>query len=190
MRILSFGLCLLLSAGCVTRIRPPVVEAPKGQVPVEFVSGYVGREWDVYVGAQQVCTTPCKGFVEPWRPIVLRSYGDRVQLSSGVAEYRDVGPVRVRAIGEDGGARAGGITFTALGGMGVVTGGFLALAGTLAERPGLAEAGLYTAVGSGALLAAGLAVLLNSGPHAEFYAFDGERPVRLLFGPGSVKGEF
>jgi len=181
----------VLASGCAgMRIRPPKVQAPEGTTPVEVLSSNPGREWDVVVGPERVCTSPCKGFAEHGRDIVLLSGEDRIWLVGGVDTYRELGPIRIRAVPSHEGAFVTGVTFTSLGGMTLFTGGFLALAGGLGERPDVTTAGMITAGAGMAVTLVGLVTLFSSFPHPEFYAFDGDRPVRLVFGPGMVTADF
>ncbi len=191
MRALHLALLVMLTSGCVrTRIRPPKVEGPAGTIPVEVLSGDSGYEWEVFAGNEHVCTSPCQGFAEPGRPLMLRSGEDHIQLGYGVEAYRNLGPIRIRAVGTDHGSQVTGITFTSLGGMALITGGALSLVSLGSDRPGLATAGFATLGGGAVLTAVGLTLLLNSFPHPEFFVFDGERPVKVVFGPTMVTADF
>ena len=74
---------------------------------MEVLSAHPGREWDVMVGPDRVCTSPCKGFAEFGRDIVLLSgevsvVGATVGSGAGPA---GIGPL-LRAAGP-GAARSG-----------------------------------------------------------------------------------
>jgi hypothetical protein len=176
--------------GCAT-VRPPKIDTPSGKIPVEVLSAHSGREWTVYSGGEQLCQTPCQQFVKPNASMSIVSRGSTVEILDGLYEYSHLGPVRVRAVPYDDGQNTLGIVFTSLGGMGVITGGSLALAGAVSERhPGLLTGGGITTAISAFVTLGGIFLMINSMPHAEFYAFDGETPVRIMLAPNMVTAKF
>jgi len=96
-------------------------EGPPGTIRVDFVSASASTRWDVYLDDQATCTTPCARWVDPSRGVAMRSRdaSDRVRLSSLDSNS---GPLQVVAQPTQRGRLATGITFTALGGLAVVTG--------------------------------------------------------------------
>ena len=184
---------LLTSAvltGCAT-VSPPRIDSPSGKMPIEVLSAHTGHEWDVYSAGERLCRTPCQQFVAPGSAISMVAGRSKVELLEGMREYSHLGPVRVRAVPYDSGKNALGIVFTSFGGMGMITGGVLALAGALDEDgPGLRNAGLYTLLPSTFLTIGGIFLMITSMPHAEFYAFDKDTPVRIMFAPNMVSAKF
>ncbi|HYV43531.1 MAG TPA: hypothetical protein VFA20_01675, partial [Myxococcaceae bacterium] len=50
-------------------------EPPPGMAQVDVVSEFPDQTWDVYVGEDHVCTTPCTQWMDPMRPVYLESQG-------------------------------------------------------------------------------------------------------------------
>lgn len=178
------------------------LEGPAGTVRVDIVSGSADSRWDVYVDDEVICSTPCQRWLNPSRPIYLRARDngmigapDRIRLA-GLGPQAYGGAVQLQAHPTSQGKFVTGITFTSLGGMGVMTGGMLALLGCRdEERAGLCSGGLITA-GAGALVAAGSVwLILDSFPKAEvvpLYQLNpgGGTVVTTTVGPGFVSGTF
>ena len=102
--------------------------------------------WDVRVDGNAVCTTPCSLYIEPLRYVTMHSQDHAPQkLQAG---YLPQGDVLVRAQPKAQGAFAAGVTFTALTGMGLVTGITLTAVGCSTERDGMCTAGLITGAAS------------------------------------------
>jgi hypothetical protein len=139
-------------------------QLPQGATRATFVSTGDAR-WDVRVNNNAVCSTPCALLVHPMHFVTLHSQ-ERApsQLSVG---YLPAGDVVVRAKPRAQGAYAAGVTFTALSGMGLVTGITLTAVGYGTERQGMTTAGLIT----GGVCAAGLYLsidlLLKSRPRID-----------------------
>jgi hypothetical protein len=177
-------------------------EGPPGSVKVDFVSGNPASRWDVYADDQVICTTPCARWVDPHRPVMLRTregggwFGppsDRVQVPNLLA--LPAPHLQLQAHGTAQGELVTGITFTALSGMAAVTGITLSALGCLGDRPSLCQAGLIS-LGAGSLAVLGsIYLILDSRAHADLLPHD-ESPTllvrrpRLRLGPGVVAGTF
>lgn len=148
-------------------------EAPPGTVPVDFVSTSETLRWDIYINDNAACTTPCSKFVDPSRPIVLRSREDKSQQLTVEHVLTGVGPVQIAGQPRQQGKFVTGISFLGLGGGGVFIGGMLALAGAMAgsqgqeQGSGLKTAGEWTAGISLIFVPVGLYLLLTSGARAD-----------------------
>ncbi|HWU88041.1 MAG TPA: hypothetical protein VN253_12230, partial [Kofleriaceae bacterium] len=106
-----------------------------------FVSTGEAR-WDVRLDDQAVCTTPCAVVLDRLRFITLQSQErNSTRLAVG---YLPLGEVVVQAKPRAEGPFAAGVTFTALSGMGLVTGITLASVGCFTDRGGMCKAGLIT----------------------------------------------
>lgn len=79
-------------------------EGPVGTQRADFVSASAESRWDVFIDDQVACTTPCTKWINPSRPVELRTREekgfifkstDKVQLDDVAEASR--GPVRVRA---------------------------------------------------------------------------------------------
>lgn len=142
-------------------------EAPPGTVPVDFVSTSETLRWDVYINDNATCTTPCSKFVDPSRPIVLRSREDKSQQLTVERVLTGVGPVQIAGRPRQQGKFVTGITFLGVAGMLEFVGGGLALGASQGDQPGLKTGAEWTA-GIGVLfIPVGLYLLLTSGAQAE-----------------------
>ncbi len=175
MRGLSVGVVavLLVSAGCVRRAVVAEAEAlgedvPPGMVDVNFASEDQ-RAWNVYAGDAQVCQTPCGQRIAATDSITL-------ELGNGHGVFlHDVGPDAIaarRAVvvaqGPNRGEQVSGITFTTLGGMGMVVGTVLTAVGCsdTARRAGMCTAGLIVGGVSTALTAFAIWLIVDALPKA------------------------
>jgi hypothetical protein len=170
-----FGLRLLmvfaLSAslgGCARRVvtlETPLEQmtpVPPGMVDVNITSDD-RRVWDVYSGDVKLCQTPCSQRLAADQDLLLKSppRGPRLYLPDlgpeAIAARRAVVVAEYTRKGE----RAAGITFTALGGMGLVVGITLTAVGCsdVAERGGMCTAGLIVG-GISAALTTGAIILI------------------------------
>lgn len=129
----------------------PGVPAPWVGVETEFVSA-TSLPWEVMVDQQSACWTPCKLALDGPRWVTLRSR-DRRPIRLDVGELGRQ-PATVTAHDLKQGTYATGITFTALGGMGVVTGITLTAVGCSTDRSGMCTAGLISG-GAGAIVTLG-----------------------------------
>ncbi len=176
-------------------------EGPPGAVKVDFVSGNPASRWDVYADDQVICTTPCVRWVDPHRPVALRTREngflqapDRVQVANLLGHPAQ--HLQFHAHGTSNGKLVTGITFTTFSGMAVLSGVSLAGLGCATDRSTMCKAGWIT-LGTGSLALAGsIYLILDSRARAEVNPHDGgsgtyqlARP-RLLIGPGVLAGRF
>ena len=142
---------------------PPPTPQPAagGATRATFVSTGEAR-WDVRVDNNAVCTTPCSVLIDPLHFISLSSQ-DRggARLSVG---YLPAGDVLVQAKPRAEGPFAAGVTFTALSGMGLVTGITLTAVGCATDRQTMCNAGLITGAASGIALYLSIDLLVRSLP--------------------------
>lgn len=173
-------------------------DGPPGTVKVDLVSANPSARWDVYYDDAVICTTPCSRWLDPARPLLLRTRDNRFMRPPEKIFVPDLeaaagsGGVQVQAHDTSIGKQVTGITFTTFGGMALVTGIALSAVGCGGETSqGMCTAGTTT-------LAAGLAVtlgsvwlILDSLPRAEIRPGGTPgRPVTVAFGPGFVAGSF
>lgn len=176
-------------------------EGPPGTVKVDFISAHANGRWDVYIDDEVACSTPCSRWVHPSRPIFLRARDsrffappDEIQVP-GLSEYAVEGPLQLRAHSTSQGQLATGITFSGLGGMGLMTGITLGIVGCASERSELCQAGLIS-LGAGALVTAGAVwLILDSAPKARVLpalegSFGPGGGTRVHVGPGFIRGSF
>ncbi len=179
-------------------------EGPPGSVKVDFVSGNPASRWDVYADDQVVCTTPCARWVDPHRPVMLRTREGGGWFSTPVERVQVPNllglPGRTRlqlhAHGTAQGELVTGITFTAFSGMAVVTGITLGALGCMGDRPGLCKGGLISAGAGSLALLGSIYLILDSRAHADLVPDDEpagllvHRTPRLRVGPGVLTGTF
>jgi hypothetical protein len=180
-------------------------DGPPGTLKVDFVSSNASSRWDVYADDRVICTTPCAQWVSAEHPIMLRAreeaFGgkpDRVQVPNLLAHAGE-GRVQLQAHPTARGELATGITFTALSGLGVITGVALGSVGCLAGKgDGLCNAGLISLGAGLPLLAGSIWLITDAMPKAEVIPPDGgllfvdargARP-HVVWGPGVVSGTF
>jgi hypothetical protein len=176
-------------------------EGPPGTVKVDFVSANPASRWDVYADDEVICTTPCVRWVNPTRPVMLRtreggsfmSSSDRVQVANllGHSGYQHL---QLQAHGTSNAKLATGITFTALTGMAVISGISLTALGCSRDRSSMCTGGIIT-MGVGALgLVGGIYLILDSASRAEVTTPDPSATTfarrRLRIGPGFLMGTF
>lgn len=207
LRSLSLLLALLSLSGCVRRVvtLPPGAGSlpgeppPEGMVEVNVVSEEPERAWDVVVGNETLCSTPCRHKVSASAALMLRGRrGDEVLVPNLAAEAPASRRLMLVAEGTQTGKRINGIVFTSLGGMGVITAITLVAAGcsNVQARGGVCTGGLITAGVTVPLTAVALWMLLASGPRvhllpvARLEPGDGQSPVTLALLPGGVAGTF
>jgi hypothetical protein len=143
---------------------------PGGTVAVELLSAHATSRWDVYVDDEVICTTPCKRFLDPTHPILLRTRDhpwfappDEVTVPN-LFPAAHGGAVQLQARPMEKGELAVGTTFASLGGAALITG--ISLAGVGCSRlnetwfgGGMCNAGLIT-LGSGAIVTTGAVWLI------------------------------
>jgi len=181
-------------------------EGPPGTVKVDFVSADANSRWDVYADDVVICTTPCERYVSTERPVMLRardeSFGgspDRVSVLN-LLDHSGEGRLQLQAHHTARGELATGLTFTALAGMGVLTGVTLTGVGYGLGESGMGKAGLITMAVSIPATLGSIWLILDSRARAEVVPNDGgptllarsSRPSRphLVWGPNFVAGTF
>ena len=179
-------------------------EGPPGAVKVDFVSGNPASRWDVYADDQVICTTPCARWVDPHRPVMLRtreggglfSPSDRVQVPNLLA-HAGQAHLQLQAHGTASGKLVSGITFTTFSGMAVISGIALTGLGCSTDRSGMCTAGMITMGAGSVALLGSIYLILDSRARADLVPHDesagtlvrARRP-HLLLGPGLVAGTF
>jgi hypothetical protein len=172
-------------------------EGPLGTVKVDLVSANAAARWDVYYDDQVVCTTPCSRWLDPARPLYLRTRDegtfyarpDRIRVHD-LERYAGDGALQVQAHPTAQGQLATGIVFTTFSGMASATGIALTAVGCsngTAASPGLCGGGLTTLGVGGAALWASIWLILDSRAHAEMLPGGGRS---FTVGPGFVGGRF
>jgi hypothetical protein len=130
-----------------------------------------------------VCRTPCTRWIRPSDSYELRSETGPDFQTVDVPDLRKFSSshdLEVRAYPRSQGKFLGGLVATGMGGGLAFMGGFLALAGGLAERDGLKWAGGITAGIGLAAIGPGVYFLVTSGSRTEIYT---ERGVEDAYGP-------
>jgi hypothetical protein len=160
---------LLVLASPSAFAQPPLGEEPPGYyakvLPPPTRTTFLStteKRWDVRIGDAAVCTTPCAIDVPPLQFVTLHSHDIRpTKLRVG---YLPQGDVLVTAKPRATGPFATGVTFTALGGMALVTGITLYAVGAGTDRDGMRSAGLITGLGGAAVTALGIHLIRISLP--------------------------
>jgi hypothetical protein len=177
-------------------------EGPPGTVKVQFVSANPASRWDVYHDDEVICSTPCARWVNPGRPVMLRTReagfmtaSDRVSVDN-LLGHPGQQHLQLRAHGTANGKLVTGITFTSFSGMAVLAGAALAGVGCGGDRPGMCKGGIITLGLGAAALAGSIYLILDSRARADLIPEDaggttlaGSRP-RVHVGPGFVTGTF
>lgn len=191
--------------GCVRHVAPPVPadqvgpEPPPGMVEVDFVSNERGRIWDVYVGDNLVCRTPCLRAFPARESFFLESQrGEAIFIPEVGPEAAKARRALVVAESTHSGKRVNGIVFTTLGGMGLITGITLTAAGcsNLSERAAMCNAGLITGGISLPLTAAAIWMIVDARPRAHVLPILPDRPsgkdagVKVTVTPTGLAGTF
>jgi hypothetical protein len=179
-------------------------EGPPGTVKVDFVSADANSRWDVYADDVVICTTPCEKYVSAERPVMLRARDepfmgspDRVRVLN-LLDHSGEGRLQLQAHHTARGELATGITFSAISGMGVLTGITLTGAGYGMGESGMGKAGLITLGVSIPAALGSVWLILDSRARAEVVPNDGgptllaRRSFRphLVWGPNFVAGTF
>jgi hypothetical protein len=176
-------------------LRGPIEEAPPGTVKVDVVSANAASRWDVYVEDNVVCTTPCTKWLDPRRPIFLRTRDDgmfftspdKIQLSF-LDLSPDPGAVQVEAHPTSWGRLATGIVFTSLGGSALLSGISLTAVGCGGDKT-MCEGGLITMAAGTAVTAGAIWLITSALPHAELW-HDRQGAEMVAFGPSGFAGRF
>ena len=157
-------------------------EGPAGTTRADFVSSSAESRWDVFIDDKVACTTPCTKYIDPSRPVEMRTREekgfifkstDKVQLDDVSAAAR--GPVRVRAHESSTGKFMAAMY---VGGTGLglaMMGGLLAIDcgedDEFGAGPSCKTAGIMAGIGVVAA-AAGFWLWLNSRPRVEVDSLD------------------
>jgi len=148
-------------------------ERGAGTLRATFASGSPQKAWELRQGGQFVCRTPCTRWVTPADAYELRiENGPELQTLHvpDLGPYVGAGSLEVRAYEKDQGLFVGGIVAAGVGGGLAFMGGFLAMAGGLADSKGLLIAGSVTA-GLGLLaIGPGVYMIVVSGSKTEVRA--------------------
>jgi hypothetical protein len=126
--------------------------------------------WEVMVDQQGACWTPCQLMLDGPHWVTMRSR-DRRPIRLEVGELGRA-PAAVTAHDLQTGKYATGITFTALGGMAVVTGVTLAAVGCSTDRSGMCTAGLISGGAGAAVTLGGIWLMQNALPRFEVRALE------------------
>lgn len=137
--------------------------APQAATPTRATFVSTGEvRWDVRLDNNAVCTTPCSLLIEPMHFVSLAAQErSRDRLAVG---YLPPGDVLVQAKPRAEGAFAAGVTFTALSGMGLVTGITLTSVGYGTKNQTMERAGIITGVASAVALYLSIDLLRSSLP--------------------------
>jgi hypothetical protein len=142
-------------------------EPPQASTPVARVTfvSTTEKRWDVRLGDDAVCTTPCAIPVDPLHFVTMYSHDVRpTRLRVGHLPPGDlVVTARPRATG----AFATGVTFTSLGGAALVTGITLIAVGCSTDRDGMCTAGMITGLAGAAVTAASIQLIRSSLPRVQ-----------------------
>ncbi len=145
-------------------------ERGSGTLRVTFTVGDSDRAWELRKDQQFVCRAPCSRWVNPSEVYQLRTEnGPDFQTLDvpDLSRFAGSGAVEVRAYQRRQGKLLTGIALTGSGGGLAFMGGFLALAGGLADRSGLRLAGAITAGVGVVLIAPGVYLMISSGSRTE-----------------------
>jgi transposase len=157
-------------------------EGPVGTSRADFVSTSAESRWDVFIDDEVACTTPCTKYINPSRPVELRTREekgflfkstDKVQLDDVSKAAR--GPVRVRAYESSTGKFMAGMYVGGTGVLLLMMGGAFALTcgedDEFGAGPSCTTAGVLAGIGVVAV-AGGLWLWLKSRPRVEVDSID------------------
>ena len=164
-------------------------EGPPGTVRVDFVSGHENKRWDVIIDDNAACTTPCARWVDPSRPLSLRTREEAPQKLSIGRIASGTGPLQLVANPRNEGRRQTAFFLGAGGGAGLFFGGFLALFGAMADRDGLITGGYITAGVGAALAIPGVYLWATSGAKVELRPHGSSGPTMFVT-PTGIAGSF
>ena len=176
-------------------------EPPPGMAQLDVVSDFSGQVWDVYAGEDRICTTPCTQWVDPMRPLFLEARGsphDKLFVPGLGVEAMQSRNALVVATGSCDGKETVGITFTSLGGMGLIVGISLTAIGCsdLQRLGGMCNAGLITGGVSIPLTAWAIWMIVDAQPKVQVFPVlraqpgRGQPPLTVGLGPGGIAGTF
>jgi len=175
------------------------VVGPPGTVRTDLLSGQAERRWDVYYDDQVVCTTPCSRWLDPFRPLTLRTRDngfmrspDLINLNGLGAAGQASGAVSLVAHETSVAELVTGITATTFGGMALAAGIALTSVGYASDdHPTMRTAGPITMLPGMAVTALGIWLMLDSRARAEIQpAGPHDQSLRMVLGPGFLSGRF
>lgn len=167
-------------------------ERGSGTLRATFAAGTADRTWELRQNQQFVCRTPCTRWLNPAESYQMRTEtGPDFQTLEvpNLSRFSGRGNVEVRAYERQQGKLITGIALAGSGGGLMFMGGFLALAGGLAERSGLLVAGATTAGVGVVMLVPGVYIIATSGSKTEVRTDRGieeARPAAPLLGVGGT----
>jgi len=133
------------------------MQPPPCSTRVSFIS-LSEMQWDVVLGGQPACSTPCQLVVPPLAFVSMHS--QEMRPSKLEVGYLQGGDMTIGAEPMHNGEFATGVTFTTLGGMALITGIALGATGYGTGDRSMENAGVITGV-SGAVVLAGSIWLIN-----------------------------
>ncbi len=145
-------------------------ERGQGTLRVTFAAGTSDKAWELRANQQFVCRTPCSRWLNPSDSYELRTEtGPDFQTLQvpDLQQYAGRGELEVRAYPRNQSKFLGGIVAAGVGGGLAFMGGFLALAGGLAERDGLLLGGGITAGVGLVAVGPGVYMIATSGSKTE-----------------------
>ena len=145
-------------------------ERGSGTLRVSFASGTSDKAWELRSNQQFVCRTPCARWINPSDSYELRSETGPDFQTIQVPDLRQhigTSDLEVRAFARNQSKFLGGIVAAGVGGGLAFMGGFLALAGGLAERDGLLIAGGITGGIGLVAVGPGVYMIVTSGSKAD-----------------------
>ncbi|HSC87980.1 MAG TPA: hypothetical protein VLC09_11940 [Polyangiaceae bacterium] len=137
-----------------------------GSVKANFYAGNAGERWELRSDKNFVCATPCSTWVTPGQAYELRHEAGPVLEDVPVPAldpYVGASQLDVYAFEKQTGRMITGITLTGVAGGLMFIGGFMALAGGLAERDGLVTGGAITAGIGAVTIIPGIYLIATSG---------------------------
>jgi hypothetical protein len=165
-------------------------EGPPGTVRVDFVSLHDNVRWDVIINDDATCTTPCAGWIDPSRPVALRSREEAPQKLAVSRLVTGAGPLQVSARPKQLGKFSGGVVATAFGGIGIATGVTLLAVGTGTDRDGMALAGTITLPIGAALTVGGIYLMVKARAAIRVRPLFGSDGPIMTITPGGIVGSF
>jgi hypothetical protein len=172
---------------------------PPGTVRTDLLSGQAERRWDVYYDDQVVCTTPCSRWLDPFRPLTLRTRDngwmrspDLINLNGLGMAGQVSGAVSLVAHETNVAELVTGITATTFGGMALAAGIALTSVGYASDNhPTMRTAGPMTMLPGMAVTALGIWLMLDARARAEIQpAGPRDQSMRVVLGPGFLTGRF
>jgi hypothetical protein len=169
----KYGALLLLACGTAAaqpapgdapNAEPTVPQPPPNSSRATFVSTGA-LQWDVTIGEQAACTTPCSLFVPPMQYVALHSrerYPVRVEV--GIMPPGDV-LVQARPLAE--GRYAGGIVGTTFSSLALATGITLVAVGYGIENTDMRTAGWISGIAGGVGLYLSVELMRSALPRAQ-----------------------